>query len=275
MNAAQDDQVGSARRALDRVIDVAGERLVEPWSAYTHVTEVSGVQIFSVQPIPEMNISGPPAPSNNFVFLGHGCSTRNLRIAFRGNNNVAFVGPYASTGAVSANIDGTGSIFYVGAFTTVGSMTVMLTGPNGAIVIGDFCMLSSRIIASNSDGHAIYDAASGARINFNKDVMVDDHVWIGRDVRLSKGAEIGSDSIIAQSAVVSGRVPKASIFAGTPARLVRENVTWSRMSCGSLSEMEETERHQAFLRRVAGLRNRIGALRDSERGQRQLATDRA
>nr|WP_228017355.1 hypothetical protein [Synechocystis sp. LEGE 06083] len=114
-------------------------------------------------------------------------------------------------------------------------------------------MISSRVIVDNSDHHAIYDKDSRVRINPDQDVLVENNVWVGRDVRINKGAVIGSGAVVAQGAIVSGLLPKNSICGGVPAKQLKPNITWSRMACSSVDEMEESERHKVYLKRVGGL----------------------
>lgn len=41
-----------------------------------------------------------------------------------------------------------------------------------------------------------------------------------------KGVHIGNNSIIAAGAVVTKDVPKNSIVAGVPAKVIKNNITW-------------------------------------------------
>lgn len=43
-----------------------------------------------------------------------------------------------------------------------------------------------------------------------------------------KGSTIEDGSIVGVRAVVSGKIPKNTVAAGVPARVVREGVTWSQ-----------------------------------------------
>ena len=54
-----------------------------------------------------------------------------------------------------------------------------------------------------------------------KPVIIEDNVWIGRDARILKGVTIGEGSIVALGAVVTHDVPKYSVVAGNPARVVK------------------------------------------------------
>lgn len=54
-----------------------------------------------------------------------------------------------------------------------------------------------------------------------------DHVWIGLNVVLLKGAVVGTDSVIGVNSVVTQEIPARSLAAGAPARVIRQGITWS------------------------------------------------
>ncbi|MFL2714513.1 MAG: acyltransferase [Gammaproteobacteria bacterium] len=53
-------------------------------------------------------------------------------------------------------------------------------------------------------------------------LLLEDNVWIGDSAIVCKGVTIGKNSIIGAGAVVTKDVPQNSIFAGNPAKLVKE-----------------------------------------------------
>jgi acetyltransferase-like isoleucine patch superfamily enzyme len=65
-----------------------------------------------------------------------------------------------------------------------------------AIKIGGGCLWSS-VDMMTSDCHSILDLATQERINHAKDIIVGDRVWFGMNVTVLKGAEIGSDTVVA------------------------------------------------------------------------------
>lgn len=97
-----------------------------------------------------------------------------------------------------------------------------------SIIIGDDCMFSHGIEIRNGDSHSIYSFETNERINDAKSVKIDSHVWLGADSKVLKGAEIGEGTIISTSAVVTGIIEKNTIYAGVPARKVKENIYWKR-----------------------------------------------
>ena len=55
---------------------------------------------------------------------------------------------------------------------------------------------------------------------YDKDVLVDEDVWIGARVTLLSGAHIGRGAEIGTCAVVRGKVPPYAVVIGNPAKVV-------------------------------------------------------
>jgi acetyltransferase-like isoleucine patch superfamily enzyme len=89
-----------------------------------------------------------------------------------------------------------------------------------SIIIGDACMIAHGAYISDADWHGIYDRAEP--VGNTKPIIFEDNVWIGDSAIICKGVRIGKNSIIGAGAVVTKDVPPNSIFAGNPAKLVKE-----------------------------------------------------
>jgi len=110
--------------------------------------------------------------------------------------------------------------------------------PNNSkkIIIGKDCMFSSAIQIYAGDGHAIFDVKSGSVINSDynnlssskNQTVLGEHVWVGYGAFILQGTNIGNGSIIGAEAVVKGIYPNNVSIAGSPAKIVREDVAWSR-----------------------------------------------
>ena len=88
------------------------------------------------------------------------------------------------------------------------------------ITIGDACMFAHGAYISDADWHGIYDRSEP--VGATKPVVLEDNVWIGDSAIVCKGVRIGKNSIIGAGAVVTKDVPPNSVFAGNPAKLVKE-----------------------------------------------------
>ena len=68
--------------------------------------------------------------------------------------------------------------------------------------------------------------ASGGDIGkYDKDVIIDEDVWIGCNVTILKGVHIGRGSIVAAGSIVTRSVPVYSIVGGNPARVIKARWT--------------------------------------------------
>ena len=114
----------------------------------------------------------------------------------------------------------------------IGSGTSMEGGHVAAIegksiIIGQNCLFSHSLVIANSDSHSIL--SGGVRINPAKDINIGSHCWAGRNVTILKGVSIAEDCIIgANSTVTHDLTQPHSIYAGSPASLVRDNISWEK-----------------------------------------------
>lgn len=248
----QSDDIYSA---FDRLSPWTHGRLIEPCDHYRKTNEARLAIM-----IADGEIEPPLVPAlrgkQNAIFVGSSTAAERLRLKIYGDNNVIFIGAHCRVGG-DIEVKGSGNVIYIGAFTTISSITVNQTGDGGAFVIGDHCMLSSRIQVGNTDGHSIFDLSSGQRINLDKDVYIADKVWIARDVSISKGARINSGVVVGQKAHVSGELHANCVYAGVPARKLRENITWSRCSEPTLTEMEQGAHNRRLKKQEQDLLEKI------------------
>ena len=70
-------------------------------------------------------------------------------------------------------------------------------------------------------------ASSGGRGYFLKDIVVKDNCFVGARSTLLPGAYIEENCIIGACSVVKGKIPKNSIAAGNPARVIGSIFDWT------------------------------------------------
>lgn len=99
----------------------------------------------------------------------------------------------------------------------------MVIKGSGSIVIGDNfhsgegCVLISSY-HKYDDGNSIpYDDKE----NVNKDIVIEDNVWLGDRVIVLGGVVIGEGSIIQAGSVVTESVPKYAISGGHPSKVFK------------------------------------------------------
>ena len=116
----------------------------------------------------------------------------------------------------------------IGKRTTAEGIQVASLESNSSITIGDDCMFSAGISIRNSDSHSIIDIKTNKRINQAKDIVIGNHTWIGEAVRILKGSVIGNNCVIGVGSIVTKLIPNNCVAVGIPAKVVKENTTWTR-----------------------------------------------
>ena len=113
------------------------------------------------------------------------------------------------------------------------------------IVFGKDVHLARNTTVRTSDGHTIIDKTTNEPINEPKDVIVGNHVWIGANATLLKGATLGNNSIIATCSLVNKVFKKDNvIIAGLPAKIVKENVDWDYEDFGSYKLLQKISKEK-------------------------------
>ena len=119
-----------------------------------------------------------------------------------------------------------GSELKIGRWAGFNGLVRLLLHECGQLTIGDGCLFAAEVDVSISDMHSIIDISTQKRINVAQNINIGNRVWIGQRTMVLKGAEIGDGSIIGAQSVVTKRIPANCLAAGSPARLIRPNVTW-------------------------------------------------
>ena len=92
-----------------------------------------------------------------------------------------------------------------------------------SIEIGYDCIIAWGCCITDSNWHELSGTSRCSPVS------IGNRVWIGHDVSILPGAKIGDGCVIgAKSLVLGGEYKPFNLLVGNPARVVRENVTWSR-----------------------------------------------
>lgn len=174
----------------------------------------------------KIQISG----KKNTITLGDNVNFRAANISVNGNNNRIIISDKVKFfESCCILIEGSNCEIYIGSKTTIGSADIFCGESNTAVFIGEDCMFGRQVSMNTSDFHSILDNSNRARINPPKNIYIGDHVWIGFGATVKKGATIQKDSIIASGAIVGSKeYPSNIILGGIPAKILKENITWSR-----------------------------------------------
>lgn len=83
--------------------------------------------------------------------------------------------------------------------------------------IGNELLCSRNVTIFDSDFHKIIDE-EGNQLNTPRNIEIGDHVWIGVNATLLRGAKVGDGAVIAAGAVVGGKIKPGTMASGNPAR---------------------------------------------------------
>lgn len=160
--------------------------------------------------------------SHNSVKIGKDCVINNCEITISGNNNHLIIEDTARLlGGAEIILEGD-AILHIG--RNAGVRKVSFIAKDAKIDIGELCMFSNNIIVRNHDSHKVL--MDGKIVNQAKDIVLDRHVWIGQNVTILKGVDIGENSILALGSVITKSCPAGCIMAGNPAKIVKNDVSW-------------------------------------------------
>lgn len=112
----------------------------------------------------------------------------------------------------------------------VATRAAVIDARNGGSVVAAYGQLwAAGVYLATDDMHRIEDIATGQRVNaYGGQIRLGRHVWLCRDAVITGDVEIGDDCVVALRAFVrNAKIGDHVVIAGTPARVVREGVTWS------------------------------------------------
>jgi len=89
---------------------------------------------------------------------------------------------------------------------------------HGLVSIGCECQIGQYAIINDNDYHTIEDKRLTPSA---QPVVIEDRVWLGARVIVTKGVRIGHDAVIGAGSVVTRDVPPRCVAAGVPARVLR------------------------------------------------------
>lgn len=88
------------------------------------------------------------------------------------------------------------------------------------ISIGNGCAISHDFTIMDSNAHYLNGDKK------EKEIIIEDNVWIGTRVTIMSGVTIGKGAVIASGAVVTKDVPPKTLVAGVPATVIKTDIEW-------------------------------------------------
>lgn len=160
----------------------------------------------------------------------------NITIYFRGEHNVLTIEKDVAVIHLQILFGSYGSCS-IGARTELLGDNFFVSGAK--LVIGRDCLFAANVTLRTHDGHHIFDLFTKKGINVPQDIVIGNQVWIAYGATLLGGARIGNGSVIGAGSITSSEFGDHTVIAGSPAKIIRENICWSKDS-------EEKCNHQEF-----------------------------
>ena len=141
-----------------------------------------------------------------FEHIGHGSfvdkhTKGTFKNVYIGNNS--YVGFNAFFNCLLAKV-------IIGNYVCIADEVMFITGDHKTTVIGEYM---------------INNLKTKTDTNLDKDIVVEDDVWIGSRSIILKGVKIGKGSIIGAGSVVTKDIPPYSIACGVPAKVIKKRFT--------------------------------------------------
>lgn len=157
----------------------------------------------------------------------------NIELSYGSTKNDISIGDRLNlTGILKSQYNGKISI---GDYGLIAKNTVI--GSVNSVIIGDYVQIASNCTIMDNNNHPVQpddrkiksksnsgDVLRSWKYSISKPIKIENNVWIGANARINKGVIVGENSIVASNSVVTKDVPKNSIAAGNPARIVKTDI---------------------------------------------------
>jgi maltose O-acetyltransferase len=89
------------------------------------------------------------------------------------------------------------------------------------VIIGKNCLISVGCGISSLNHQIISKTRTSDGYEFSSPIIIQDNVWLGMNVCVLPGVNIGENSIIGAGSVVTKNVPSNEIWVGNPAKKIK------------------------------------------------------
>ena len=90
------------------------------------------------------------------------------------------------------------------------------------IIIGARCMIGPKFMAMSSDGHGLsIKKRNGIENIKSADIVIGDDCFIGANVTILKGVQLGSGCVVGAGSIVTQSFAPNSLIAGNPAKFIK------------------------------------------------------
>jgi len=187
--------------------------------------------------------------TGNILYIEDPAEFKKCKINFAGDNAVAYISSNVKYQYQFSLTMWSGTAVYLGKDTNYRAVDINVAERQN-VIVGRECLFSTGVCIRTSDVHIIYDATTHKRINMSKSIVIGDHCWVGQNAMVLKGCVMGSGSILGAGAVAANKIiPSNTIFSGNPARMIKDNIFFTRKSSNDMTE-ELSKEHEVFERNM-------------------------
>lgn len=186
----------------------------------------------------EVLSAGPPAVpetasfrvtgAGSKIYLDENVALDGATLIAQGRGCTILIGAGCRLRKGTIKVTGNDCTVMIGRNTTWESGAILCSREKVHLVIGEDCMLSNSIMIRTDDGHGIFNRSTRELLNDFQPVVIENHVWIGNGARVNKGTRIGTGTVLGGLSVAAKTLEPNCVYAGVPARKLREDIVWSR-----------------------------------------------
>ena len=191
--------------------------------------DANGASLPCRKPVPELKIY-VQGKRNKIIFHEPLPTFRNSNITLVGDDNIIEIGssPYRCDDLnISCKWPCNKRLIKIGDDFSCGRTEIAINEDNAIFTVGNDCNFSN-FIEIRTDGHAILDQ-SGNVINSKCDIKIGNHCWVGTRCMILKEAHLPDNCILGAGSLLNKKHnDKNCVYAGIPAKKVKEKIYWER-----------------------------------------------
>lgn len=191
----------------------------------------------------EFNIHG----EHNLVLIHPGAVLNNVSFNLYGDNHRVIIGKnvrFNERGSIWA--EDRDCLISIAQNCTFEGVHFSATEPNSKLIVGEDCMFSYDIDVRTGDSHSLMSNSEGERVNYAKNIIFGEHVWVASHCIFTKGARVGSNSVVGTGSLVNKAFSQEHVMiAGRPAKVLKSDIQWLRERVYQSQQVENiSSRHQ-------------------------------
>lgn len=152
---------------------------------------------------------------------------KNSRIFVKGNNNKIIIRKNNGFDSSSLWVEDDGNEILIDEHNRFFENSHLAAIEGTKISIGRDGLFAPGVQIRTGDSHSVMDM-EGNRTNKSQDVSIGNHVWIASEAVVLKGSVIPDDVVIGIRSMVNKVLDESNcIYAGTPAKKIKQGVQWN------------------------------------------------